>query len=397
MGKKILTIDDSKTVRAIISKHLSQFSVRMLEAENGEQGVVRARKGAPDLILLDYNMPVMDGYHTLVELKSDPNLKSIPVVMVTTETSKETVIKLLRLGLTDYIAKPFTRELLIEKVNSIVSLYDGDPPPLDAEKGAGSPESKAATAQKSPSVAEVSAKPAILVVDDKASVLQLLQEYIDDKYEVTTADSGQAALNAMEHKSFDFILLDLNMPDISGYDFLKQYHGGAKNGASGKKVIGMLLRSAQNDIRRASEAGLQVLFKPFTRAEVKSALDQASSSKKLRFLTTNGNVRILDCPGEKSSRFRIYAASLNSEISQEIDGMVDEHLNQLIIKLGEGFLSHKLVRRDFTSLLNHIGELHLSVRLVADSALSRDSLKKLPETANIPTDVSLECALGSIA
>src|SRR5512144_2072390 len=122
MVKKILTIDDSKTVRTIIAKHLSQFSVGMLEAENGEQGIARAREGSPDLILLDYNMPVMDGYHTLVELKTDPDLKSIPVVMVTTETSKETVVKLLRLGLTDYIAKPFTRELLLEKVNAIVGL-----------------------------------------------------------------------------------------------------------------------------------------------------------------------------------------------------------------------------------------------------------------------------------
>src|SRR5512136_1275770 len=131
MGKTVLTIDDSKTVRTVISKHLAPFSVGMLEAENGEQGVECARKGSPDLILLDYNMPVMDGYHTLVELKTDPSLKSIPVVMVTTETSKETVVKLLRLGLTDYIAKPFTRELLLEKVNAIVGLYNGDQPPPD--------------------------------------------------------------------------------------------------------------------------------------------------------------------------------------------------------------------------------------------------------------------------
>ena len=401
MGKKILTVDDSKTVRAIISKHLSQFSIQVLEAENGEQGVAQAREGSPDLILLDYNMPVMDGYHTLVELKTDPNLKSIPVVMVTTETSKETVMKLLRLGLTDYIAKPFTRELLLEKVNSIVGLYDGNQPPADAAKDSGSPVTKTVAEQKSPAAEEVHSKPAILAVDDKESVRQLLQDYVGDLYEVITADSGKVALSAIAHRSFDFILLDLSMPDMSGFDFLKNYLGGAKNGAGPQKVIAMTLRSDQSDIRRASESGIQVLFKPFTRAEVKSALDQAasrnSSSKKLRFLTANGKVRILDCPAEKSSRFRIYAASLTSEIVQEIDSMVTDQLNLLIIKLGEGFLSHKLVRKDFVSLLQHIGELPLSVRLVADSALSRDALKKLPETAVIPTDVSLECALSSIA
>jgi len=64
MDKKVLTIDDSKTLRMIVEKYLSPFGVQMLQAENGEQGIECARKGSPDLILLDYNMPVMDGIET---------------------------------------------------------------------------------------------------------------------------------------------------------------------------------------------------------------------------------------------------------------------------------------------------------------------------------------------
>ena len=134
MHKKVLTIDDSKTLRMIIGKHLSPFGVEMLQAENGEQGIERAREEAPDAILLDYNMPVMDGYHTLVELKTDPNLKSIPVIMLTTETVKETVMKLLKLGLNDYIAKPFTREVLLDKLGPILGLYDNDQTPFQFRK-----------------------------------------------------------------------------------------------------------------------------------------------------------------------------------------------------------------------------------------------------------------------
>jgi two-component system, cell cycle response regulator len=398
MGKKILTIDDSKTVRTIISKHLSQFSVGMLEAENGEQGVACAREGAPDLILLDYNMPVMDGYHTLVELKTDPQLKSIPVVMVTTETSKETVIKLLRLGLTDYIAKPFTRELLLEKINAIVGLYNGDQPPPEENKKPVVEAKSPVTDQKNAAPEEKNSKPTLLAVDDKSSVLKLLAEYIGDQFEIVTADSGRAAMDTLDQKHFEYMFLDLSMPDMSGFDILEAFLQSAKKGAKEKRVIAMTMRSAQDDISRATDAGIPVLFKPFTRADVKSALDQAAKDgKKMRFLTANGKIRILDCPADKSSRFRIYAASLSSEVLQEINQMVQEGLHMLVIKIGEGFLLHKLVRMDFAKLLNHISQKQLTVRLVADSVATRDSLKQFPETANIPIDVTLECALSSIS
>ena len=129
MSKKVLTIDDSKTLRLIVTRHLKPFGVEVLEAENGQVGLAKAQSELPDLILLDYNMPILDGFHTLVELKTDPNLKPIPVMMLTTETVKETVFKLIKLGLKDYIAKPFTRELLLQKVNGILQLYEGDTPP----------------------------------------------------------------------------------------------------------------------------------------------------------------------------------------------------------------------------------------------------------------------------
>lgn len=395
MGKTVLTIDDSKTVRTVISKHLSPFSVGMLEAENGEEGVECARKDSPDLILLDYNMPVMDGYHTLVELKTDPNLKSIPVVMVTTETSKETVVKLLKLGLNDYIAKPFTREILLRKVNPILKLYSGDEIPPEKEEDSRADE-EAATA-------EAIAKPAILAVDDKPSVLELLKEYLGDQYRLATADGGKAALTTMAKKDYDCIFLDLSMPDMSGLDVLENYLQGTNNEAIEKKIIAMTLRSAHQDIRRASELGIQIfLYKPFTHADVEKAIDLAmegreeSPSKKLHYLTMRGKIPLLDCPPQKSSKFRFFAEFLTTEILKEIDEVVEDGATHLIIRIGEGFLAKLDVSHNFVELVQHISDLNLSVRLVAESSESRDILKQHPETACIPIDVSLECALGLI-
>ncbi len=397
MGKRVLTVDDSKTVRTIISRYLEQFSVAVFEAEDGEQGVARARECMPDLVLLDYNMPVMDGYHTLIELRTDPKLKPIPVMMVTTETSKETVVKLLKLGLNDYIAKPFTREILLKKINPILQLYNGEeiPPEFMADQPSD---------QEAPVATEESQVPTVLVVDDKASVRELMKEYLGDRFHLVTADTGRTALATIEDKKFDYIFLDISLPDMSGFDVFNSYMQHIGDGASEKKVIAMTLRSSLQDIHRAHELGMSaILFKPFTRPEVdkaieKSALDQTNvNAKKLHYSTINGKILTLECPAQKSSKYRFFADSLASEIPQEIDAMVDEGADLLIIGIGEGFLETHAVRQNFIKLIQHLSELHLSVRLVADTPETRDTLKRYSETCNLPIDVSLECALNSIA
>jgi two-component system, cell cycle response regulator len=403
MGKKVLTIDDSQTVRTIIAKHLSQFPVQVFEAENGEAGVACARANIPDLILLDYNMPVMDGYHTLVELRADPKLKPVPVVMVTTETSKETVLKLLKLGLNDYIAKPFTREVLLRKINPLLKLYEGDTiPSMPAAQPVAARPAAALVREDA-----VAAKPAsnrwVLVVDDKAGVRELLKEYMPKPCDLILADSGRAALTAFEQKDFDVIFLDLDMPDMTGFDVLNEYLKYMKDGASEKKVIAMTLRSAQQDIHRASELGIPVvLFKPFTRADVEKALEQAAAcqniqvSKKLHYLTTNGKLMTLECPAQRSSRFRFFAESLASEMSLEIEKMIEEGSDRLIVKIGDGLMENPTVCNNFLRLIRLVNERELTIRFVAESLDSRTMLKQFNETANIPMDVSMEYALNAI-
>jgi two-component system, cell cycle response regulator len=392
MSKKVLTIDDSKTLRMIIGKHLAPFGIQMFQAENGEVGIVRARETSPDVILLDYNMPVMDGYHTLIELKADPALKAIPVVMLTTETVKETVVKLVKLGLKDYIAKPFTREILLAKLNPIIGLYD-------PEKGI--PEA-AGSITLTP-VSSGSGKTTILAIDDKANILELLKGFFGEQYNVITADCGKTALHAIAHNRFDYIFLDLSMPDMSAFEILEYYLKNNGNGASVKRVVAMTLRTAQADIERAAAAGINVfLHKPFNNDEIAQVFNILASKQNeqekmnVHFLTSKGKVRILECPAEKSSRFRLVAGALASDVVKEIDEMAEEGLNQLVIKVGEGFLSDMATTRKFVDLVEHTARLSMNIRLVADSEQARGALKQFAETASIPTDTSLEFALSSI-
>jgi two-component system cell cycle response regulator len=119
---KILSVDDSRTIRVIVKRSFQNYDCTVCEATNGEEGLAAAATEKPDLIILDVTMPVMDGVTMLTRLKEDPALKSIPVIMLTAESGRENVLHIARLGVRDYLVKPFKENDLVEKVSRIVPL-----------------------------------------------------------------------------------------------------------------------------------------------------------------------------------------------------------------------------------------------------------------------------------
>jgi CheY-like chemotaxis protein/anti-anti-sigma regulatory factor len=122
MALKILTVDDSRTIRMIVKKAFRHYQCELFEAENGVEGLAEAAKVKPDLIVLDITMPVMTGIEMLGKLKEDNDLSNIPVVMLTAESGKDNVMSIIKLGVKDYIVKPFKGEQLIERAQNIVNL-----------------------------------------------------------------------------------------------------------------------------------------------------------------------------------------------------------------------------------------------------------------------------------
>jgi two-component system cell cycle response regulator len=122
MHQKILTVDDSKTIRLIIQRAFRDSECLFFEAANGEEGLATATREVPALIILDITMPVMDGVTMLTKLRQSPELKDIPVIMLTAESSRKTVDCITNLGVRDYITKPFKDGQLMEKVNRIIQL-----------------------------------------------------------------------------------------------------------------------------------------------------------------------------------------------------------------------------------------------------------------------------------
>jgi len=385
MGKKVLTIDDAKTVRMIVTKHLSPFGVEIMEAENGEAGVAKAKEGMPDLILLDYNMPVMDGHQTLLALKDDPATKPIPVIMLTTETVQDTVLKLIKVGLKDFIAKPFTRDILLKKINATLGLYEGDEPP--------SPENIQAAIAGPPTPPGSEGKTVVLAIDDKANILKMLTEYLGDQYFVIPAETGAAAEEAMKKYSFEYMFLDQTMPDKSWTDIYNSYSS-VKKDAPHKRAAIMTLRTAEADIAKAAGLGIQIiLYKPFTASDVKGAMENLqafASGKKLPWLERNGDIRILHCPGDKNPKFNTFINALKTEVVKEVEGMAEDGLTNLIIDLSEGFLSSTATAQRFIDFIEVTGKLRLKIRLVGEGA--REA-KNYSELAHLPVDTSMEIGL----
>jgi two-component system chemotaxis response regulator CheY len=113
-----LVVDDSRAIRTILSKTLKELGFEVCEAANGKEAleVIEAEKTALTLILLDWNMPEMNGLDLLKRLRENPKLSSLVVVMVTAETELDHIAEALEAGANEYVMKPFTKDIIVGKL-----------------------------------------------------------------------------------------------------------------------------------------------------------------------------------------------------------------------------------------------------------------------------------------
>ena len=114
---RILIADDEVNLRDILRIQLERHGFVVLAAENGQQAVEIALKEQPDVIILDVMMPLVDGFAVLGRLKAHPDLRTIPVIMLTARGQERDVLSGLQAGAADYIVKPFSLKELIARVD----------------------------------------------------------------------------------------------------------------------------------------------------------------------------------------------------------------------------------------------------------------------------------------
>ena len=186
--KVVVLIDDDVSMHDLIRRTIAKVGLTLIGATDSEKGMQIVRETKPKLLLLDVLMPGRDGWSILRECKSDPELKEMPVIMVS-QLSQESLAN--SLGADDYLTKPIDRAHFLATVTRILG--------------------------------EKSSNKSVLIIDDDADVRDLLSRMISDSgWSYETAKDGKEGLEKVKNKP-SLIVLDLEMPRMDGFEFLEVY------------------------------------------------------------------------------------------------------------------------------------------------------------------------------
>lgn len=120
MATRILVVDDEEDFRIIIKDVLEGAGYEVLLAEDGREGLEQARKDRPDMVLVDWMMPQMDGQSFVQALRRAPGLKDVPVMMLTVKQTADDELEALHFGVDDFIVKPFQAEDLLARLRAVL-------------------------------------------------------------------------------------------------------------------------------------------------------------------------------------------------------------------------------------------------------------------------------------
>ncbi len=261
--KKVLVVDDNYISRTVLEKMLNAMSFRVIQAESAEAGLAElamARKQDDpfDLVLMDWQMPGMDGLQASEKIKTSLEGKIPSVIMVSAYAREELIQKAKRLGLDGYLIKPVSPSLLSDSIMTALG-----------EKMHHSPFRQ--NKEQLPSVAEIQGAK-LLVAEDNEVNQQVAKGILENNgFIVDLADNGALALAAVQKTEYDAVLMDINMPEMDGYTASRAIRN--LTGFNDLPIIAMTANAMTGDREKALNAGMNDhVAKPIDVKELLNAL-----------------------------------------------------------------------------------------------------------------------------
>ena len=273
-GAQFLVVDDHETNRRILQDILAKYGVAVMVAESARGALdvmrQRAEAGTPiTLLLTDAHMPEMDGFSLAAEVKGDPKLAGAAIMMLTSAGQRGDGTRCRDLGISAYLTKPVSQSELRE---AIFMLLDRKP----ADLAAGGLITRHVIHEK---FAESSLK--ILVAEDNPVNRKLAARMLEKRgHIVTLARNGIEAVAALESVTFDLVLMDIQMPEMDGFEATKAIRESERGTGKHQPIVAMTAHAMKGDDQRCVDAGMDgYLAKPIRSEELYALLEGFPGSR----------------------------------------------------------------------------------------------------------------------
>ena len=256
-NEKVLIIEDNELNMKLVRSLLQLGKYRVFEADNAEKGLQLMRANRPDLVLMDIQLPGMNGLKATQIIKKDNDLKHTPVVALTSYAMQGDEKKAVSAGCAGYITKPIDTRSFLDQIQKFIK--------HDAQ------ETKAPNSDRPASQNSTCAK--VLIVDDEPKNIKLLSAQMPpSEFNIISAHGGIEAMQKINDQHPDLILLDIMMPDMDGYEVTRR----VKANPATKEIPIILITAldSKDDKVKGLEAGAEeFLTKPVNMAELRTRIN----------------------------------------------------------------------------------------------------------------------------
>ncbi|HTZ75886.1 MAG TPA: response regulator [Candidatus Aquilonibacter sp.] len=265
-----LIVDDNFTNRRLLEGILSRWGMKPTAVADGALALqalqVAKSTGHPfPLVLLDSQMPVMDGFTVAEKIKRNPDLAGATIMMLTSASHLGDAARCRELGISAYLVKPIRQTELHDAICQILAHQEPNPRQLVTRH----------------SLREDARRGQILLVEDNAVNRTLAVRLLEKRgFSVTTAENGRAALTAIEKEKFDAVLMDVQMPEMDGFEATAAIRQSESSGGRHLPIIAMTAHALKSDEERCIASGMDAyISKPIRTSELFAVIDRVLANQ----------------------------------------------------------------------------------------------------------------------